>query len=32
MIGALEPEQRSQLGAHYTSEADIRALVEPVAL
>ncbi len=26
---ALEPEQRSQLGAHYTSEADIKTLVEP---
>ncbi|HTV75494.1 MAG TPA: DNA methyltransferase, partial [Candidatus Baltobacteraceae bacterium] len=29
---ALEPEQRSQLGAHYTSEADIRTLVEPVLM
>lgn len=29
---ALEPEQRSQLGAHYTSEADIQTLVEPVLL
>jgi type II restriction/modification system DNA methylase subunit YeeA len=29
---ALEPEQRSQLGAHYTSEADIKTLVEPVLL
>lgn len=29
---ALEPEQRSQLGAHYTSETDIQTLVEPVLL
>ncbi|HMO64381.1 MAG TPA: class I SAM-dependent DNA methyltransferase, partial [Verrucomicrobiota bacterium] len=29
---ALEPEQRSQLGAHYTGEADIRILVEPVLM
>lgn len=29
---ALEPEQRSQLGAHYTSEADILTLVEPVLM
>src|SRR5947207_7520411 len=29
---AIEPEQRSQLGAHYTSEADIRTLVEPVLM
>ncbi len=29
---ALEPEQRSQLGAHYTSETDIRTLVEPVLM
>jgi type II restriction/modification system DNA methylase subunit YeeA len=29
---ALEPEQRSQLGAHYTSEDDIRTLVEPVLM
>ena len=29
---ALEPEQRAQLGAHYTSEADIRTLVEPVLM
>ena len=28
----LEPEQRSQLGAHYTSEADILTLVEPVLM
>jgi len=28
----LEPEQRSQLGAHYTSEADIKTLVEPVLM
>ncbi len=29
---ALEPEQRSYLGAHYTSETDILALVEPVLM
>jgi len=29
---ALEPEQRTQLGAHYTSEADIKTLVEPVLM
>ncbi|MEI7729903.1 MAG: DNA methyltransferase [Verrucomicrobiota bacterium] len=29
---ALEPEQRSQLGAHYTSEGDIKMLVEPVLM
>ncbi|MCP5519069.1 MAG: class I SAM-dependent DNA methyltransferase [Verrucomicrobiales bacterium] len=29
---ALEPSQRSQLGAHYTSEADIKTLVEPVLM
>jgi len=29
---ALEPEQRSQLGAHYTSEDDIKTLVEPVLM
>ena len=29
---ALEPELRSQLGAHYTSEADIKTLVEPVLM
>ena len=29
---ALEPEQRSQLGAYYTSEVDIKALVEPVLM
>ncbi len=29
---ALEPEQRSQLGAHYTSETDILTLVEPVLM
>jgi len=29
---ALEPEQRSQLGAHYTSEADIKTLLEPVLM
>ena len=29
---ALEPGQRAQLGAHYTSEADILTLVEPVLM
>src|SRR5665213_1619146 len=29
---ALEPERRQQLGAHYTSEADIKTLVEPVLM
>ena len=29
---ALEPDQRSQLGAHYTGEADIKTLVEPVLM
>ena len=29
---ALEPEQRSQLGAHYTGEEDIKTLVEPVLM
>ncbi len=29
---ALDENQRAQLGAHYTSEADIRDLVEPVLL
>ena len=29
---ALEPEQRSELGAHYTSEEDIKTLVEPVLM
>ena len=29
---ALDEGQRSQLGAHYTSEADIRTLVEPVLM
>jgi type II restriction/modification system DNA methylase subunit YeeA len=29
---ALDESQRSQLGAHYTSEADIRTLVEPVLM
>ena len=28
----LDPGQRAQLGAHYTSEADIRTLVEPVLM
>ena len=29
---ALEPEQRAQLGAHYTSEEDIKTLLEPVLM
>jgi hypothetical protein len=29
---SLDPAQRSQLGAHYTSAADIAALVEPVLM
>jgi len=29
---ALEESHRAQLGAHYTSEADIRTLVEPVLM
>jgi len=29
---AIEPEQRSQLGAHYSSEEDIKTLVEPVLM
>jgi type II restriction/modification system DNA methylase subunit YeeA len=29
---ALEPEQRAQLGAHYTAEGDIKTLVEPVLM
>ena len=29
---ALDEAQRSQLGAHYTSEADIKTLVEPVLM
>ena len=28
----LDPDKRSQLGAHYTSEADIRLIVEPVLM
>jgi hypothetical protein len=28
----LDPDQRAQLGAHYTSEADIKTLVEPVLM
>jgi len=28
----LDPDQRAQLGAHYTSEEDIRTLVEPVVM
>ena len=29
---SLDPDKRSQLGAHYTSEADIRLSVEPVLM
>lgn len=29
---ALDPGKRAQLGAHYTSEADIRLIVEPVLM
>jgi type II restriction/modification system DNA methylase subunit YeeA len=29
---AMDESQRSQLGAHYTSEADIKTLVEPVLM
>jgi type II restriction/modification system DNA methylase subunit YeeA len=29
---AMDESQRSQLGAHYTSEADIKVLVEPVLM
>ncbi|MCS6870842.1 MAG: class I SAM-dependent DNA methyltransferase, partial [Anaerolineae bacterium] len=29
---ALDPSKRAQLGAHYTSEADIRLIVEPVLM
>lgn len=29
---ALDPNKRAQLGAHYTSEADIRLIVEPVLM
>lgn len=29
---ALDADQRAQLGAHYTGEADIRTLVEPVLM
>jgi hypothetical protein len=29
---ALDESQRSQLGAHYTSEADIKTIVEPVLM
>lgn len=29
---SLDPNKRSQLGAHYTSEADIKLLVEPVII
>ena len=28
----LDPDQRAQLGAHYTSEQDIKELIEPVLL
>jgi len=28
----LDPDQRAQLGAHFTSERDIKALVEPVLM
>src|SRR5438045_3027623 len=28
----LDPDHRAQLGAHYTSEADIKTLVEPVLM
>jgi hypothetical protein len=28
----LDPDQRAQLGAHYTNEEDIRTLVEPVLM
>ena len=28
----LDPEKRSQLGAHYTGEADILLMVEPVLM
>ena len=30
--GALDTDKRAQLGAHYTSEADIRLVVEPVLM
>jgi hypothetical protein len=30
--GALDESKRAQLGAHYTSEADIRLVVEPVLM
>lgn len=29
---ALEPSQRAQLGAHYTSQSDIESLVQPVVI
>jgi len=29
---SLDPDKRSQLGAHYTSEGDIRLIVEPVLM
>ena len=29
---SLDPDQRAQLGAHYTSEEDIKTLVEPVLM
>lgn len=30
--GALDPSKRAQLGAHYTSESDIRLVLEPVLM
>src|SRR5258707_4459182 len=30
--GALDISKRAQLGAHYTSEADIRLIIEPVLM
>jgi hypothetical protein len=30
--GALDPRKRTQLGAHFTSESDIRLIVEPVLM
>lgn len=30
--GALDESKRAQLGAHYTSEADIRLIIEPVLM
>ena len=31
-VRSLDPDKRSQLGAHYTSEADILLIVEPVLM